>query len=126
MSDWDVPIAALVERQVGEVESRFRNTTYNLFRAIVERSPVDTGRFISNWNVSTGAPDYSYSPGNHDIIRAVGEVEKVLTLNTSQGFFIANGAPYGQLLEYGYSQKAPIGMIRISIAELSQHAREML
>ena len=123
MSTWSVPIQYHADRMIARTEGRARRTILNLFTAIIKRSPIATGRFVSNWNITAGLPNYSYT-NSTNISRALYELDKVLSLPIDNGLYIANGLPYAELLEYaGLSRQAPAGMIRISVAELSMHAR---
>ena len=119
MSSWSVPLDRLTQRLQGQCEDVARKATYDLFRAVVLKSPVDTGRFRSNWNVTASAPNFTYSetvkPSRSD-----SETSKALTLPVGGVVYLTNGLPYANRLEYGYSNQAPAGMIRTSVAEFNR------
>ena len=94
---------------------------------IIDKTPVDTGRARSNWNVSVNKPDTnSFDVGDKDASAyAQHESKKELenARNAGQTNFwrgqvgwIANGLPYVPLLETGtWGVQAPQGMVRVSI-----------
>lgn len=119
---WSPPIEAMVSRAVVKIEDQYRRVCFNMFKAILERTPIDSGRFLANWNITAAAPDYTYRSNRVDVGRALIELEKVFALPIGKGLFIANGLPYGRKLEYeGWSKQAPRGMIRITLAESKMH-----
>lgn len=63
-----------------------QNATQTLFEAIIEDSPVATGEFKSNWR-------------------------ERINENVS---ILENDSPYGEKLEYGSSDQAPHGMVRLN------------
>ena len=72
------------------------------------------GRFRANWNVSFGTPDESVSAST-DLSRAMGEVNKTLTLPVGGLMYLTNALAYGHRLEYdSWSRQAPAGMVRVS------------
>lgn len=106
-----------------DLETVARKITFDLFSKVNLRSPVDTGRFRGNWNVSYGVPDVSFTD-NTNQNRATAEISKALTLPVGGVTWMANGLPYAARLEYGYSQQAPAGMVRVSVSEFSDIARK--
>jgi hypothetical protein len=92
---------------------------------VVMRSPVDTGRFRANWNVSFGAPNLAISekkdkPGTETIARGQSLIDSLDRLNQ---VWISNNLPYANRLENGWSRQAPAGMVALTFAELSTIAR---
>lgn len=133
MSSWSVPLDRLAQRAQAQFEDVARMATFNLFRAVILKSPVGNpdlwqtpappgyvgGRFRSNWNVSYGNPDYAYTTSTN-IARGDVEAAKALTLPVGGVVYLSNGLPYARELEYGYSTQTPLGMIRTSVAEFNQ------
>lgn len=92
---------------------------------VVMRSPVDTGRFRANWNVSFGNPDLAITenkdkPGTETIAKGGALIESLDRLNR---VWISNNLPYANRLENGWSKQAPAGMVALTFAELSTIAR---
>ncbi len=117
---WSVPMDTLIKRSGADVDKVVRKATFELFSSVVRKSPVDTGRFRANWNVSYGAPDANTTESTQ-AARALAAAQKALTLPTGGKVYLTNGLPYAQRLEYGWSQQAPAGMIRLSVAEMKLH-----
>lgn len=123
-----------VTRSIGDfnlmVDVAEQRLAYNSFRKvrvlyekIVARTPVLSGALRAGWNVSYGAPDYTFK----DVEIKTGAVAPLpapmfnLTYDKKKAWrmFIANGAPYVQRIEDGWSTgQAPSGMVRISILEV--------
>lgn len=93
-------------------------------KAIVLRTPVDTGRARGNWQVAIDevpkdiletedkSGDAAISTGT-SVINAM---EK----NRLSVVYIANSLPYIEVLENGHSQQAPQGMVDLTFAELRE------
>lgn len=131
-----------------ELETVARKATFELFKAVALRSPVDSGRFRANWNVSINAPNESTNGATDggtgrvtkktfdaasDFFggptpvrgRALAETRKALTLPVGGVTYMTNGLPYAQRLEFdGWSDQAPAGMVRISAQEFGQYVRK--
>lgn len=123
MSGWSIPLDRLAKKTGANIELVARKATADLFGAVVRRSPVDTGRFRANWNVGYGNPDYTVTAST-DQSRGTSEALKPLALPVGGVVFLSNGLVYARRLEYGYSQQAPGGMVRVSAAEFSGYVRE--
>jgi hypothetical protein len=87
---------------------------------VVMKSPVDTGRFRGNWNVSINSADYSTSAdvdpfGGATIARGQ---TPILGLPEPEAIWVSNGLPYANRLENGWSAQAPAGMVAVTVAEI--------
>ncbi|MBT2326123.1 HK97 gp10 family phage protein [Variovorax paradoxus] len=125
MAGFSIPLAKLAEKLKLDLETVARKATLDVFRAVAIRSPVRSGRFKANWNVTYGVPDYS-TTASTDKGRADAEVAKVLTLAVGGVVWLANGLPYGPRLEHGYSQQAPAGMVRLAATEFSDYVQKAI
>lgn len=90
---------------------------------VVRKSPVDTGRFRGNWQISTSgdvAPidRLDGSPRGADPSTLSDELAKVPAIPAFGIVYVANGLPYAQRLEDGHSKQAPLGMVALTLAEL--------
>lgn len=104
-------------------------------RGIVMRTPVDTGRARSNWQVSLDSPlltnKDAYSPGTKLGIGESGNAESAIqvgaaTIGSAPAFgviYIANGLPYINRLENGWSGQAPAGMVRLTLDQIAAQFR---
>lgn len=113
---WSQDLQELANRTGLRMDTVIRKATFDLFRSVALKSPVDTGRFRANWNVSYGAPDLTTTESNNQA-RAVQQAQRALTLPVGGVVTMSNGLPYARRLEYGYSRQAPYGMVRYSVLE---------
>lgn len=98
-----------------------RGLALRALRGFVLKSPVRSGRFRGNWQVALGAPSNSYDwdltdAGGGSTVAAGADALKAYKGGIS--IWITNHLPYAVRLEYGWSQQAPAGMVRVTIAEL--------
>ncbi|WP_085600430.1 MULTISPECIES: hypothetical protein [unclassified Pseudomonas] len=86
------------------------------------------GRFRGNWQFSIDTP----AEGVLDQIDPSGNVTiavlrtQVQSLTAGQTAYIVNNLPYAVPLEYGHSQQAPGGMVRITLARFQQIVDEAI
>ncbi len=109
MSQW----SALSNKQKNKLTKLGRAVALQMTSAVTKRSPVDTGRFRSNWFSSVGAPSTTVDgsgAGSNSVIKG---------MQPGDIFYFVNNLPYAHTLEYGHSDQAPHGMVRITIAEFS-------
>jgi hypothetical protein len=123
MARWTIPIDQLARKAKADVQTVVRRATLQLFQEVVLASPVDTGRFRANWNVSYGAPDLS-TTANTSPTRAMQEVAKVDGLPVGGIVYLVNGLPYARELEYGHSKQAPQGMVRVAAVRFSSFVQQ--
>lgn len=134
MAEWSLDISVWAEAAKGRLRFVCRRVTLDIFRRVIFMSPVDTGRFRANWqcaigNMPDGVVDVQFdnaekhrrgtkvrghAAGNISMSKATAEVMK---FEPGQRIFLVNNLPYAVALEYGHSQQAPGGMVRVTIAE---------
>ena len=119
MGTWSVSLTDLVARAGARIDDVVRKTEIDLFSRVIARSPVDTGRFRGNWQVSNDAPlerqtDALDPDGS---IATDAAIDAVMHLPVGHVTHISNALPYAQRLEYGYSAQAPAGMVRLTARE---------
>jgi len=93
-------------------------------RRVVNRSPVDTGRFKGNWSLSIATTDntstQTVDPGGGATIAAgAGAVAAYAAMDGFPMIHVQNNLPYASRLEDGYSRQAPAGMVAITVADLA-------
>lgn len=104
-----------IEETEQSVEDTIQTVTNSLAKSAVILSPVDTGRFRGNWQLSLNGPSTS------SLIRYDKEGTATLSdiaaksnrIRVGDVCFIENNVEYGQLLEDGHSQQSE-GMVRIT------------
>lgn len=122
-------VAAFRAKVKAEADARSRKVILELFRRVIERTPVLTGLARGSWSVNVGPAPAWDGPGGED---KSGEVTletasgRVLQVKAGDVVWLANGLPYIHALEYGSSQQAPQGMVRISAAEFTSLLDEVV
>lgn len=94
---------------------------------VIMKSPVDTGRFRGNWYPSVGSPSATMSLEGFD--KGGGTtIQRTRDFINGQtpfhAFYLTNNLPYAWPLEEGWSQQAPQGMVRTTIAEFNSVVRQ--
>ncbi|OWU80349.1 hypothetical protein ATO5_02655 [Loktanella sp. 22II-4b] len=92
-------------------------------RALVQKSPVDTGRFKGNWQLSIGTPEAGQlettdPSGGATLAKGSTAIAPYAGLKNFPPVWIVNNLPYSERLEDGYSKQAPGGMVGLTVAEL--------
>lgn len=81
-------------------------------------TPVDRGRARAGWNIAEGKIDTSVPPPVEEGQAIPAKTYSAEGLTGKSVIYITNSLPYIVPLEYGHSQQAPHGMLRIAIAEI--------
>jgi len=105
-----------------------RKIGLQLLRAIVMRTPVDTGRARANWQVTINtdsiesASDSTDKSGGSTISKgsSVLGVLRNMSINQIQSIFISNNVEYIVDLENGHSGQAPRGMVYLSVRQIAE------
>lgn len=116
MAQFSIPLTRLAQKSGLSLSTVVRKATLDIFSRVVLRSPVDTGRFRANWNVSYGQPNASVTTDTGQG-RIQAEIASVATSPVGSVSYLTNGLPYARRLEYGYSKQAPAGMVRLTVRE---------
>lgn len=100
----------------------FRSVVIEVGSSVIRLSPVLTGQFKGNWALTI---DTTYTqktaPVDKEGQNTINEiVRRAQSLSYGQTAYIVNNLPYGVPLEYGYSKKAPNGMLRITQARFQE------
>jgi hypothetical protein len=122
---FSIPLGQLAEKIKADLDTVVRKATFTVFSKVNLKSPVDTGRFRHNWNVSQGTVDTTTTEGT-DQTRAAAQIAKVWTLPLGGVTYMANSLPYAARLEHGYSQQAPQGMVKLSAVEFSDSVQRAI
>lgn len=102
----------------------FRSAFLRLAAQVDLVSPVDTGRFRSNWVGAYGSADTSTFDYERDSVGLALEVAD--TVNVSNVFYYTNSLPYAKRLEFGWSEQAPSGIVRITARNWPQYVQEAI
>ena len=104
-----------------------RVQNFNVNRLVAGQGYVG-GRFRGNWMFSIGSPDTSTTEevdpsGSKSTARIVNGAIEFKAGDTA---YITNSLPYAIPLEYGHSQQAPGGMVRITLTRFQQIVLEAI
>lgn len=145
MADFTMDIAKFVNKAKGNADMVVRKCTFEMFKRVIIKSPVDTGRFKSNWQAAVGvvpsgtiglADSITHDEGGKERDRgasrdaaagsaAFARVNAVaLSGKAGDVIYLVNNLHYANELEYGHSNQAPEGMVRISILEWNAVVRK--
>jgi len=119
-------IAALIDQDVSVVH---RKIAFDLFRGVVLKTPVDTGRARASWKVGIGEIDTSVAGlgPQQDAAGVTAEGEEVIgTMDKPVHTWITNSLPYIGALEDGHSKQAPNGMVALTAAEVKADIGKLL
>lgn len=116
------------EKALQKIELAHRKIALDAFSRVILRSPVDTGRFRGNWQVSIGSiPDDVIELEDKAGTVVISKVTaKVLELEAGDTIYLINNLPYARRLEYGWSAQAPGGMVRITAAEFQPIVKKVI
>lgn len=97
--------------------------SYYLFDRIVFLTPVLTGKARASWAMSIDSPRYKDVTKGGDPESPLPpppnpRLKSAIRRNPTSLVYISNGRPYIEMLENGYSQKAPNGMVQIALEEV--------
>lgn len=125
-----------------------RGVKLELFKAVVNDTPVDTGRLRGNWQASLAKPKNGQLE-ERGLPEVFNEIEANLG-KIDQASFLTNNLPYAPTVEYGgypnppeykatkpgetqevkvvggYSKKAPEGMVRRNVARFRRLVNQEL
>lgn len=109
-------VAAWVAKTNAKMELAVRKIALDVFTEVILMSPVDTGRFRGNWQVAIGdVPAGTLEIEDKDGTATISKVQAAtMGLEVGQTIYLINNLPYAQALEFGSSQQAPGGMVRLA------------
>lgn len=119
-------LEAIAKRSQEDLEDVFSASMLRLGNITIQASPVDTGRFRSNWMSAYGAIDSKTVPdalpsGAPSVTRLT---SKLADVDLGVTFYFTNSLPYAQRLEYGWSAQAKGGIVRKAKLEWERIVKE--
>ena len=96
-----------LNKRVAEVKKTF---TELLWKELYDITPRDTGAAAASWNISINVPNYQFDPQKKS-----NTLYDINNINIKDSLYISTGCPYMNRLNNGWSQKAPINFIQISV-----------
>lgn len=104
-------------------------TVIKAANAIVDLSPVDTGRFKANWQITANSPaqqslnDYD-KLGSETKASLARQARAVANSKATKVIYITNRLDYASDLEHGVSQQAPAGVLGVVNIRLGRYFEE--
>lgn len=128
MPSLEEQLRQFAEKTQLRAETITRKAAFDMAADMIMRSPVDTGRFRGAWVYGAGAkpadvPDTPDKAGTASVGRVAAGLE---SFACGQTIWIVNNLPYATRLEYGWSQQAPSGFVRIAVANFVQIVEEAI
>jgi len=127
MSDFALDISKFVEKSKLDLKTVVRKIMLDVFVRVILRTPVDTGRARGNWQTTLGGPAASEIDRKTKVGGGAPASEAASVVATFPGdgyVYLTNNVPYILPLEYGSSQQAPAGMVRLTLAEYQRFVDE--
>lgn len=121
-------LAEFAEQAKDAVDASLREIVIEIGNSLIRMSPVDTGRFRGNWQMTIDAPAAgtlsALDPTGAEATARIAGESVLFRAGTTA--FIVNNLPYAIPLEYGHSDQAPGGMVRITQARFQQIVLESI
>lgn len=116
---FDGDIRRFNEKVTKAATNIFRGTALGLFKNIIKRTPVDTGRLRANWqaeinSIPTDVVKATDKPGGKTIAAAQAETGKA---KLGDSIFLINNLEYAEVIENGDRTHLPQGMVKRTVAE---------
>lgn len=92
-----------------------RNKALEVFDLCVELSPVRTGGYRASWRISEGYPANYYVGRQPEGTHLPPPSRPILATQFYRKFYVSNGSPYAALIEQGWSNQAPNGVMSVAI-----------
>ncbi len=122
MGEFSLSLNNITAKINNSVEDTVKGAVFELTKNIIYKSPVDSGRFRGNWQVSFNNPidsvlDTLDKSGDETVSKVGSEIN---TNKVPMAYWINNNLPYAEKLEYGWSKQAPQGFVRQNILRINQ------
>jgi len=95
-----------------------KEASIEMFSNIINDSPIGTGAFVNGWEVN-GSGSYNKDSTSTPAAKISEITTDVNNLGMNVDITMTNNAPYGEELEFGSSDKAPMGFLRINTLQWS-------
>ena len=119
MGTFALDISKWIEKAKGRETIVVRKVALDIFRRVILRTPVDTGRARGNWqcaieDIPTAALATVDPDGGATVASAADIVQ---SMKAGDRIFLVNNVVYILSLEDGHSKQAPAGMVGITLTE---------
>lgn len=115
-----------VEETESKIDDVLQTIVIKIGESVVTLSPVDTGLFRGNWQLSIDdgatASRLRYDQEGSETLAEI--AKKSNSFTAGQVAYIQNHVLYGYDLEYGSSRQAPDGVVRITAVQFNRIVEE--
>lgn len=125
-------VAKWIAKSQQGLEDVVRIMVANIHKDLVYGSPVDTGRFRANWQITANLPPYyALNQYDKDGKKTIAEGRRVTNAILSRGaavttIYFSNMLIYANALEYGHSKQAPAGVLGIVAIRLRSYVNNAI
>lgn len=96
-------------------EEELKSIFGDVFRTAVKLSPVYTGAYRASWRISFNVARTDVTaPGTPENPRRGAAFRWPAGFKLGDTVIISNAQPYAELIEYGWSNQAPLGVMRVA------------
>jgi hypothetical protein len=126
VASFTLDISKWANKQKTNTRVVFRKIAFDVFRRIILRTPVNTGRARGNWFTTIGVQSSEKTDSTtRDATQPASRVVNAWQPQDNIAAIITNNLPYIETLERGRvgnkgSLQAPQGMVKITLAEFGQ------
>ena len=120
MANFTLDMSRFANKSLGEIEQVVRKTAIDLTTSIIKSSPVDTGRFRSNWFVSFEDAIDNTTDDTNSAKALANATNTLLGGKIGKYIYIQNNLDYAIKLEYGASKQAPAGIVRVNVERFAK------
>lgn len=125
LKEFQKQIGGFVKHAKGITEDEVRKGVLGVgLRGLIFKTPVDNGTARGNWNTDFDKKDESVN--EHATIRdgLLKGYAKMDRFKLGQTIYFTNALPYIISLEFGHSDQAPNGMVRVTFQELINYFKK--
>ncbi|WP_275150686.1 hypothetical protein [Citrobacter koseri] len=126
-AQFSLDVKAFVEATKRDMLEVTKKAVIDVSNRVVDMSPVDTGRFRSNWEIGqdvvpdSAQPEMGPYPRGPEVKARLASQAGAITRDV-RFIFLANTLPYAYRLEMeGWSKQAPAGMLRVVVPEFQTY-----
>jgi hypothetical protein len=112
---FELQLRRFAEKAGARADAAVRGVVLEFGARLIARSPVDTGRFRSNWFYGLNEADRTATQDTGQ--KAVQGLARMPVQAGGQVHYLTNNLPYAWKLETGWSKQAPLGMVGITVVE---------
>lgn len=116
-STFSLQLSQFAEKAAANADKMVRGVALDIWGELIQRSPVDTGRFRQNWQLSITNPPAGVISvaGTSEAPASAPSAPEIAPGVLGKTLFIGNNLPYAVRLEYGHSNQAPQGMVGLTL-----------